>query len=97
MSTIISIGTATPEYRHGQQQICDFMSRVYALREVEKRKLRFVYNQSSIESCYSVLPDSSLPASEWQFFPLTENPEPFPSTKKRMKRFRLPSIRAKIY
>lgn len=88
MSKIVSIGTAVPEYRHEQQKIFEFMSRTYALNETEKRKLRFIYRHSGIETRYSTLPDYSLPTQEWQFFPPTENLEPFPSIEKRMAAFR---------
>jgi predicted naringenin-chalcone synthase len=88
VNKILSIGTAVPEHKHEQQKIFEFMSLVHALSETEKRKLRFIYKQSGIENRYSVLPDFSLPANEWQFFPPTENLEPFPSIEKRMKEFR---------
>lgn len=55
--------------------------------EVEKRKLKFLYHQSAIETRYSVLPDYSLSAGEWQFYPATENLEPFPDLEFRMKWF----------
>lgn len=88
MSKIISIGTAVPEYKHEQEKIFEFMSRVYAINETEKRKLRFLYKYSGIKNRYSVIPDYSLPASKWNFFTPTENLEPFPSIEKRMKAFR---------
>ena len=88
MSKIISIGTAVPEHKHEQQKIYEFMSRIYAINETEKRKLRFLYRHSGIQTRYSVLSDYSLPASEWSFFIPTENLEPFPSIEKRMKSFR---------
>jgi predicted naringenin-chalcone synthase len=88
LSKIISIGTAVPEYKHEQEKIFEFMSRVYAINEIEKRKLRFLYKHSGIKTRYSVLNDYSLPASEWNFFIPTENLEPFPSIEKRMKAFR---------
>lgn len=88
MSKIVSIGTAVPEYRYEQQRIFEFMSRVYAINETEKRKLKFIYRHSGIETRYSVLPDYSLPANEWTFFPPSENLEPIPSIEKRMKIFR---------
>ena len=88
MSKIVSIGTAVPEYRHEQEKIFEFMSRVYAINETEKRKLKFLYKYSGIKNRYSVLNDYSLPASEWKFFIPTENLEPFPSIEKRMKSFR---------
>lgn len=85
MSKIVSIGTAVPAYKHQQDDILDFMQRVYAVNEIEKRKLKFLYHQSGIESRYSVIPDYSLPAEAWQFFPAFENLEPFPSLEKRMQ------------
>ena len=88
MSKIVSIGTAVPEYRHEQEKIFEFMSRVYAINDIEKRKLKFIYRHSGISARYSVLPDYSLTADEWQFFPASENLEPFPSIEKRMKVFR---------
>lgn len=87
MSKILSIGTAVPAYMHEQRKIFDFMNRIYAANEVEKRKLKFLYMYSGIQSRYSVLPDYSSPPDQWQLFPPTENLEPFPSLEKRMKSF----------
>jgi predicted naringenin-chalcone synthase len=88
LSKIISIGTAVPEYKHDQKKIFEFMDRVYALNETESRKLKFLYRHCGIETRYSIFPDYSLPANQWQFFPASENLEPFPSIEKRMKSFR---------
>ncbi len=77
MSKIVSIGTAVPEYKHEQQTIFEFMSRVYAVNKIEKRKLKFLYKYSGIQTRYSVLPDYSVSADEWEFF-----------TPTRMKSFR---------
>jgi predicted naringenin-chalcone synthase len=87
LSKIVSIGTAVPEYRHRQQNILDFMQRVYALDEPNTRKLKFLYRHSGIETRYSVIPDYSLPASGWKFYSPSENLEPFPSLEKRMEWF----------
>ena len=85
MSKIVSISTALPPFKHRQNDILHFMQKVYAMNEVEKRKLKFLYHQSAIETRYSVLPDYSLDAGEWQFYPATENLEPFPDLELRMK------------
>ena len=53
--------------------------------EVGNRKLRFLYHQSAIDTRYSVVPDYSLSANDWQFYPATENLEPFPNLELRMK------------
>ena len=63
------------------------MQNVYAMNEVDKRKLKFLYNQSAIDTRYSVLPDYSLNACDWEFYPATENLEPFPNLELRMKWF----------
>ena len=84
MSKIVSIATAVPEYRHGQKDILDFMQRVYALNEEDRRKLKFLYRQGGIDARYSVIPDYSLPASGWQFYSPSENLEPFPGLEKRL-------------
>jgi predicted naringenin-chalcone synthase len=84
LSKIISIGTAVPAYRHSQEDILPFMQRIYAWDSQANRKLRFLYQQSGIVWRYSVIPDYTRPATEWEFYPPTENLEPFPSLERRM-------------
>jgi predicted naringenin-chalcone synthase len=87
LSKIISIGTSVPAYQHRQEDIFDFMQRVYALGESEKRKLKFLYRHGGIDTRYSVLPDYSLPTGQWQFFSPSESLEPFPGLEQRMQCF----------
>jgi len=82
LSKIISIGTAVPAYCHQQMDILRFMQTVYASSEAEKRKLRFLYQQSGIGQRYSVIADYSRAVEDWKFYPPTENLEPFPSLSK---------------
>src|SRR5687767_8813890 len=63
------------------------MQTVYAASESEIRKLRFIYRNSGIQQRYSVLSDYSRPATEWKFYPQSENLEPFPSLEQRMGLF----------
>lgn len=84
MSKIVSIGTAVPSYCHQQTDILSFMQQVFALPEVEKRKLRFLYSQSGISKRYSVIGDYSRPVNEWKFYPQSEGLEPFPTLEQRM-------------
>jgi predicted naringenin-chalcone synthase len=88
LSKIISIGTAVPAYRHRQEDILPFMQRIYAGDSQVNRKLRFLYQQSGIGWRYSVIPDYTRPAAEWEFYPPTENLEPFPSLERRMAMYR---------
>jgi len=84
LSKIISIGTAVPAYGHRQDDILYFMQKVYAMNEADRRKLKFLYHHSGIQTRYSVIPDYCRPAGEWKFYPNTENLEPFPSLELRM-------------
>lgn len=84
MSKIIAIGTAVPAFRHKQEDILQFMQLIYSYTEADKRRLRFLYHQSHIDTRYSVIPDYSRPCQEWKFYPHTENLEPFPSLEQRM-------------
>lgn len=84
MSKIISIGTASPAHKHRQEDIMQFMQDVYAMNVADKRKLRFLYQHSGIDTRYSVVPDYNKGISEWKFYPHSENLEPFPSLELRM-------------
>jgi predicted naringenin-chalcone synthase len=84
LSKIISIGTAVPAHRHKQDDILHFMQHIYAMNETDKRKLKFLYHQSSIDYRYSVVPDYSRSINDWKFYPRSENLEPFPSLEQRM-------------
>jgi predicted naringenin-chalcone synthase len=85
LSKIISIGKAVPTYKHQQKDILEFMQLVYAPDDVTRRKLKFLYRQSGIDTRYSVIPDYSLPASQWTFYTPSENLEPFPALEQRMQ------------
>jgi predicted naringenin-chalcone synthase len=84
LSKIISIGTAVPAYCHQQMDILKFMQTVYAPSDADKRKLRFLYQQSGIRQRYSVIADYSRSIEDWKFYPQTENLDPFPSLERRM-------------
>lgn len=63
------------------------MQNVFAMNEVDKRKLKFLYHQSAIKTRYSVIPDYGSRADEWIFYPGSENIEPFPDLELRMQWF----------
>jgi predicted naringenin-chalcone synthase len=65
-------------------EILDFMQRVYAVQEADKRKMRFLYQQSGIRQRYSVIPDYSSNINDWTFYPQSENLHPFPTLEQRM-------------
>ncbi len=84
MSKIISIDTASPAFKHTQEDILTFMQRIYAGSAADNRKLRFLYHQCGISSRYSVLGDYSRPITDWKFYPRSEHLDPFPTLEQRM-------------
>ncbi|MFO7656039.1 MAG: type III polyketide synthase [Bacteroidales bacterium] len=56
MSTIISIGTAVPQYSAKQSTILEFMKTAYN-DDTASRKLNILFHNSGIQTRYSVLPD----------------------------------------
>jgi len=84
LSKITSIGIAVPSFRHQQEDILEFMTRIYSYNETDKRKLKFLYHHSGIRYRYSIIADYSRPLPEWKFYPHSENLEPFPSLEQRM-------------
>lgn len=87
MSYITSIGTANPPHKFSQKQIAEFMIKAMSLQGDEAEQLRILYRASGIESRYSALPDYGL-TDQFQFYPNSEDFEPFPSTKDRLEYFR---------
>lgn len=87
MSKIISIATNVPQYRHDQHDICTFADKIYYSDANESRKYRYLYKHSGIQTRYSVVPDYDSPVQERQFFPKTDDLEPFPDMDKRMQWF----------
>jgi predicted naringenin-chalcone synthase len=88
LSKILSIGIGLPAFKHRQDDIHDFMQRVFALDERDRRKLKFLYRQGGIDYRYSVVPDYGVSADQWQLFRASENLEPFPSLEQRMQWFK---------
>lgn len=92
MSKIVSIATNVPQYRHDQHDICVFADKIYCNDAIESRKYRFLYNHSGIETRYSVIPDYHSSVEEREFFPKTEDLEPFPAMEKRMQWYASKSV-----
>ena len=91
MATIISIGTAVPKHQHLQEDILHFMQGVFGVDDAEKRKLKFLYHQSSINTRHSAIADFGLPKEEWTFIPADKG-APFPSLEKRMEVYEKESL-----
>ena len=88
MAKIISIATEVPQYKHTQQHLLEFMEGAYNAGEKEKKILSYLYRHSGIDTRYSVIPDFTLPVTEWEFFPHSKDLEPFPDLEHRMRWFK---------
>jgi predicted naringenin-chalcone synthase len=71
MSTIISIGTAVPQYSAKQSTILEFMKTAYN-EATASRKLNILFHNSGINTRYSVLPDFGNNQSESNFFNVSQ-------------------------
>jgi predicted naringenin-chalcone synthase len=88
MSTVIErIGTAVPSYAVSQQEVLDFMLKAHQLNGSRANRLKVLYRATGIATRHSVIPDYSR-SGENEFFPQTEDLEPFPGTKMRQERYR---------
>lgn len=84
---IQGIATAVPEYRNKQSEIENFMLQVVGKDDRQKGFIRKIYEGSSIDTRYSVIPDYRLPTAERTFFPKNDELEPVPTTAQRNAQF----------
>ncbi len=85
MADIISIATSVPDHCHKQSDILHFMQDIYSLDDADKRKLKFLYDHSGIDTRYSVIADYGSTAHR-SFIP-EQKDAAFPSLEQRMKIF----------
>jgi len=81
--SIRAIATALPEFKNQQSEIEAFMLRVVGDTDRKKSFIRKIYEGSSIDTRYSVIPDYRLPTDERTFFPRNDDLSPVPSTAQR--------------
>ncbi len=91
MADIISIGTAVPEFCHQQSDILAFMQGIYQLNNEDKRKLKFLYDHSGINTRYSAVPDYGAGSTTRNFIPVTDGAA-FPCLEQRMKVYEQESV-----
>jgi len=85
-SCISAIGTANPKYRITQNDIYGFMVKAFGLNPANASRLKQIYDHSGINYRYSVIPDFGEAESHKNtFFSKTEDFEPFPGTRERLK------------
>ena len=86
MADIISIATSSPTYKHLQSDIHSFMQENYLLDTGGKRKLKFLYDHSGINTRHSVIPDYNTSLEKRGFIP-TNPSASFPTLETRMQIF----------
>lgn len=86
MSYITAIHTANPPFTISQEQSADFSSHFMGKTKDEKRKIRILQRATGIKNRYTVLEDYTK-KENFEFYPNSENLEPFPTTSKRMKMY----------
>ena len=84
MSTIISIGTAVPQYCAKQSTILEFMKNQYN-DDTASRKLNILFHKSGIITRYSVLPDFGTEQTENSFLNVNQG---VPDVTKRLTLFK---------
>lgn len=87
MAFITAIGTATPENRHHQMEVAEFMVKAMNLDQAQTRKLRAVFRKSGIDYRHSVLDDYGK-TSGFKFYPEKLNGRNLPSTAGRLALYR---------
>ncbi len=88
MSYILSIGTANPQTKVSQMTIAEFMTKSMGLTEHNARLLRTIFRASYIKHRYSVIEDYNK-SENYTFYANTGDFSPFPSTKDRMKLYKI--------
>ncbi len=92
-SCISAIGTANPKYQIKQDDIYHFMVNAFALNDANAGRLAQIYKQSGIKTRFSAIPDFQYKtAGKYEFFPNTDDLEPFPGTKKRIALYQQAAI-----
>ncbi len=84
MSTIISIGTAVPQYSAKQGTILEFMKSAYN-DDTASRKLNILFHNSGINTRYSVVPDFGNTQSIHNLFVVNQ---PVPDVRDRLNVFK---------
>ncbi len=91
MADIISIATAVPDHCHKQSDILHFMQEIYDLDDVDKRKLKFLYDHSGINTRYSAIEDYGIEPPFRSFIPVEKGAD-FPSIEQRMEVYERESV-----
>lgn len=85
---ITSIGTANPKNKIEQREIAAFMAKNLQFDEARTRELEVLYRATGIGYRHTVIDDYTRKIGAFDFFPNTDDLEPFPSVSQRMEVFK---------
>jgi predicted naringenin-chalcone synthase len=96
MSFLLSIATATPEFRHSQEDVCSFYSKLSAAGDQSAaRKIRVIAGKSGVEARYSVIGDFSENRGDATLFESDGEPS-LPGLNARMRIFRKEALKLSL-
>lgn len=79
---ILALATSTPPHAFGQEEIAEKMIQVLAYEKHKIQQLKDIYQNSAIQTRYSVFPDFKKDRSEWHFWG-QDYPEQVPGMSQR--------------
>lgn len=96
-SKIISIGVANPAHCIEQQQVYQFMGKAHGFTGSALNRLQALYRATGIRQRYSVIGDyRQADSRKWNFYPNSEQLEPFPTTSHRADLYRKNAARLSV-
>lgn len=93
---ITSFGTALPEYRVSQKEIIGFLLNNLNLSDEKKKETEIIFRASGINYRHSVLKDYTASLGGFEFFPNTNNLEPFPGVSQRMHVYKKEALKLSL-
>ena len=85
---ITSFGTALPDFRISQKELSGFLLNNLNLSDEKKKEIEIIFRASGISHRHTVLKDYASSLGDFEFFPNTNNLEPFPGVSQRMQLYK---------
>ncbi|OEK07063.1 type III polyketide synthase [Roseivirga misakiensis] len=96
-SSIIAIGTAVPEHKIPQPDVCEFMAKAHGMSGKDLSRLKALYRATGIEQRYSAIADYAIKNPENRtFYSQNDRLDPFPTTKERSDFYKQEAIKLSV-
>lgn len=86
--SILAVSTAVPEHGFLQEEIAEQLIGIFSLEEEKAKNFRQLYQNSSIKTRYSVIPDFKKTRKDWDFWG-SEFPKKIPGMAQRNELYKL--------